>query len=135
MTDPHHGGPAMKRALILASGAIVAACGGGSSTPTTPPSPSNPYTFTISTGGVSPKEFTVPQGTRILFVNNDNRRRNMTSDPHPEHSDCEQINNVGLLNTGQSRETGNLVVVRTCGFHDHDDPDNTSVRGQIIIRP
>ena len=59
----------------------------------------------------------------------------MTSDPHPEHDDCPEINDVGLLNSGQSRETGNLVIVRTCGFHDHDDPDNNSVKGRIIIRP
>jgi hypothetical protein len=125
----------MKRTLLLASGLVIAACGGGSNSPTTPPPPANPYTFTISTSGVSPKELTVPQGTRVLFVNNDNRRRNMTSDPHPDHLDCPEINNVGLLSTGQNRETGNLVVVRTCGFHDHDDPDNASVRGRIIIRP
>jgi hypothetical protein len=59
----------------------------------------------------------------------------MTSDPHPEHEDCPEINTVGPLSTGQSRETGNLNIVRTCGFHDHDDPDNVSVRGRIIIRP
>jgi plastocyanin len=84
---------------------------------------------------VSPKELTVSPGTRVLFINNDSRRRNMTSDPHPEHNECLEINDVGLLNVGQFRETGNLVTVRTCGFHDHDDPDNNNVRGRIIIRP
>ncbi|HVL67580.1 MAG TPA: hypothetical protein VM364_09980 [Vicinamibacterales bacterium] len=119
--------------------AALAACGGGgyggSGTPTTPtpPSPSQP-TFTITTSGISPRELTVTQGTRVLFVNNDTRRRNMTSDPHPEHTDCPEINTVGLLNVGQSRETGNLNTVRTCGFHDHDDPDNANVKGRIIIR-
>lgn len=114
----------------------LCACG-GSAPPTTPPPPTGTtYTLTISTTGVSPKELTVPQGTRVLFTNNDNKRRNMTADPHPEHNDpgCEGINNVGLLNVGQTRETGNLVTVRTCGFHDHDDPDNGNVRGRIIIK-
>jgi hypothetical protein len=113
---------------------VLPACGGSGGPPTTPPPPSNPYVFTITTAGVSPKELTVPQGTRVLFINNDNRRRNMTSDPHPEHDICPEINNVGLLNPGQMRETGNMVVVRTCGFHDHDDPDNVNVRGRIVIR-
>lgn len=128
---------AFARAVVVGGVVALASCGGGTNAPSPPPPPANPFTFTITTSGVSPKEFTVPQGTRVLFVNNDNRRRNMTSDPHPEHNEpgCEGINNVGLLNTGQNRESGNLVVVKTCGFHDHDDPGNASVTGRIIIRP
>lgn len=125
--------PIVRGAISVGALVVLSACGGGSA-PTTPPPPSNPYVFTISTTGISPKELTVPQGTRVLFVNNDNRRRNMTSDPHPEHDICPEINNVGLLNQGQMRETGNLVIVRTCGFHDHDDPDNVNVRGRIVVR-
>ena len=60
----------------------------------------------------------------------------MTSDPHPEHNDCPEINTVGLLQPNQSRETGNLVTIRTCGFHDHDDPPPGGARwtGRITIR-
>jgi hypothetical protein len=123
----------VRSAVMVGALLILFACG-GSGSPTTPLPPSNPYVFTITTVGVSPKELTVPQGTRVLFINNDSRRRNMTSDPHPEHDICPEINNVGLLNPGQMRETGNLVVVRTCGFHDHDDPDNVNVRGRIVIQ-
>ncbi len=118
--------------LFLALGAC-----GGSSTPSNPgpPPPTNPYTLTITAGaGVNPKELSVPLGSRVLFVNNDSRQRNMASDPHPEHSDCPEIN-VGFLRSGESRETQNLVTPRTCGFHDHDDPNNNSVKGRIIIRP
>ena len=127
----------MQRLLSLVCAITLAGCGGGSSSPpTTPPSPNNPFTFTITaSGGVNPKELIVPPGTRVLFINNDTRRRDMTSDPHPEHSDCPEINSVGLLSAGQSRETSNLVAVRTCGFHDHDDPGNALVKGRILIRP
>jgi hypothetical protein len=24
--------------------------------------------------------------------------------------------------------------VRTCGFHDHDNPDNAGLKGRIVIR-
>jgi hypothetical protein len=122
----------MRRLSTLSAAVLLAACGG--STPTTPVTPANPYTFTITSAGVSPKELTVPQGTRVLFVNNDSRRRNMTSDPHPEHSDCPEINSVGLLSPGQRRETGNMTLVRTCGFHDHDDPADNALQGKIITR-
>ena len=123
----------MRRLLPLSLVIGVASCG-GSSNPMTP-APNNPFTFPITSTGISPKELTVPQGSRVLFVNNDTKRRNMTSDPHPEHDTCPEINSVGLLNQGASRETANMVVVRTCGFHDHDDPGNTAVLGRIIIRP
>ena len=73
-----------------------AACGGDSQ-PATPTNPSNPYIITISTGGIaSPKPLTAPPGTRVLFVNSDTRRHDMTSDPHPEHLDCPELNQVGI---------------------------------------
>ena len=118
---------------------LVASCGGGNSTPTTPTNPSNPYTFTLTSTGVSPKELTVPLGTRVLFVNNDSRRHDMASDPHPDHDLCIELNSVGVLNPGQNRETGNLVTARTGGFHDHDNPPvNPQLgniwTGRIVIR-
>ena len=91
-------------------------------------------TVTITTSGVSPKSIQVSAGSRVLFVNNDVRSHTMTSDPHPEHTDCPEINQVGFLSPGQKRETGNLVTVRTCGYHDHDAPDATQLQGSIVIK-
>jgi plastocyanin len=111
----------------------VAGCGGNS-----PSSPSTPggTTVTISSSGVSPSTLTVSPGTRILFVNTDGRSHNMTSDPHPDHNDCPELNAVGFLQPGHSRESGNLNTVRTCGFHDHDDPPPGGAKwtGRITIR-
>ena len=109
-------------------------CGGGASPPTEPTNPTPTNTITITASGVSPKDVQINAGTRVLFVNNDSRPHNMASDPHPEHSDCTEINQVGLLAVGQSRETGNLNAVRTCRFHDHDLPNSTSLTGAIVIR-
>jgi len=117
-------------AVLLAS---CAACGGDSPV-SNPNNPSNPFMITISTSGiVSPKQLMVPPGTRVLFVNNDSRPHDMASDPHPDHLDCPELNR-GVLNPGQSRESENLVIVRTCGFHDHNDPDRIDLRGSIVIR-
>ena len=122
------------RTLPALFSAAAAACGGDSANPPAT-NPSNPFTITISAGGVvSPRELTVPPGTRVLFINNHSRRHDMTSDPHPDHLDCPELNQVGVLNAGQSRESGNLVTVRSCGFHDHDDPTNANLRGTITIR-
>ena len=124
----------MSRPKILALLLCLAACGGGSSSSPSPP-PSNPYTITITNAGiVAPTELTVPPGTRVAFVNNHTRRHDMASDPHPEHDDCPEINQAGGLAAGQTKETGNLVQVRTCGFHDHDDPSNGGLKGRIVVR-
>jgi hypothetical protein len=58
----------------------------------------------------------------------------MGSDPHPDHTDCPDINDVGFLVPGQSRDTANFVRTATCGFHDHNNPDTSSLRGTITIR-
>jgi plastocyanin len=120
------------RAAALTASVLTVSCGGGS--PSAPnPTPSNPNTIAISASGVSPKEMTVAPGTRVLFVNTDARPHDMASDPHPEHDSCRELN-LGTLSPGQSRETLNLVTVRTCGFHDHDNPDNASLKGRIIVK-
>jgi plastocyanin len=117
----------------------AAGCGGNSySTPSTPtpnptPTPGG-STFTITSSGVSPRSVTVAAGSRVTFVNNDSRPHDMASNPHPEHSDCPVINDVGFLQPGQSRTTGNLNTARTCGFHDHGMPLNTSLQGTIVIQ-
>ena len=106
-------------------------CGGGSKTPT---EPTLTNTITITASGVSPKDIQISPGTRVLFVNNDSRTHNMASDPHPEHTDCTEINQIGLITTGQSRETGNLNAIRTCRFHDHDQFTVENLKGSITIR-
>ena len=37
------------------------------------------------------------------------------------------------LKVDEEKLTGNMNVVRTCGFHDHQEPDVTSLQGSIII--
>jgi plastocyanin len=120
-------------ALATALGVAAISCGGSSPTePDSPPVQTN--TITITANGVNPKNALIAVGTRVLFVNNDTRSHNMSSDPHPDHTECPEINQVGLLAAGQSRETGNLVQARTCGFHDHDNPSAASLQGSIVIQ-
>lgn len=113
----------------------LAGCSGGGNPQGPSPPSGNTNVITISSSGsVSPVELVVTPGARVLFVNNDTRRHEMTSDPHPDHVNCPEINQVGLLNPGQSRETGNLVAARTCGFHDHENPDANGLKGRIVVR-
>lgn len=126
--------------LLIAAAACGGGSGGSSNTPTspsTPPTTTPPVqttTITITASGVSPQRITVSPGTRVTFVNNDTRQHEMNSDPHPTHGECPPIDDVGFLAPGQSKQTGNLNTVRTCGFHDHNQPDTASLRGQIVIQ-
>lgn len=114
----------------------VNACGTGSASNevTATTTSATPAVVTITSSGVSPKNLTVSPGTRVLFVNNSQINHDMTSNPHPEHTDCQEINQVGFLVPGQSKETGNLNTVRTCGYHDHNNSLDTTMQGTITIR-
>ena len=119
-------------AVTTAMACLVAACGSSND-----PAPSPPVagsTITITSSGVSPKSLLVSPGTQVTFMNSDSRDHEMTSDPHPEHTDCPAINTVDLVVPGQSKQTSNLNAVRTCGYHDHQNPENTALRGTITIQ-
>ena len=120
---------------------VASACGGGDDNPGTGPSGGGggggggtvSATITITAAGVSPSSVTVAPGQRVTFVNNDTRPHDMSSDPHPAHTDCPAVS-VGFLQAGQSGTTQNLNAVRTCGFHDHNQDANTSLQGTIRIQ-
>jgi len=122
----------VKRLIMIALFAAIAAC--SKSSTTAPSEVVQTTTITITSNGVSPANIQVAVGSRVKFVNNDTRSHNMTSDPHPDHTDCPDINQVGFLTPGQQRETGNLNTARTCGFHDHDDSANAKLKGSVKIQ-
>lgn len=119
---------------------VVASCGGGTTAPATPTSSTggvSPAVATITIGSdgvVTPSATTIALGGRVTFVNNHNRAHDMSSDPHPDHTDCAEMNQVGFLSAGQSRTSGNFNTARTCGFHDHSEPSNNSLKGRITIQ-
>jgi plastocyanin len=77
---------------------------------------------------------TIAVGQSVTFVNSDGRSHNIASDPHPAHTDCPSIKAVGTSSHGMTKLTNSLPTARSCGFHDHDDPDNGSLKGTIIIQ-
>ena len=119
---------------------VLSSCGGGNDNPAGPSGgggggggAGGAATITITSAGVSPKAVTVAAGSRVTFVNNDSRPHDMNSNPHPEHTDCPEIN-VGFISAGASGTTQNLTRVRTCGYHDHNQPDVTALQGTITIQ-
>ena len=130
--------------LTVAVLVVAAACGGGS--PTSPGGGSVVVgstgsvgtvgaTITIGTNSaVSPAQVTISVGQSVTFTNNDTRSHDMTSDPHPAHTDCPSIGNVSLLQPGQSKTTFGFASAGVCGFHDHNNSDSASLKGRIVIQ-
>ena len=128
-------------AAVAFSVSLFAACGsddGGGGSPTTP-SGSGPgpigATITIGTNGaVSPSSVTISVGQSVSFVNSHNASHDMASDPHPAHTNCPSINALGLVGAGQTKPTNSFGAAGTCGFHDHNNPDDPALKGTITIR-
>jgi plastocyanin len=102
--------------------------------PAPTPSPGASNVVRITQTGVTPKTIEISLGGRVLFINDDTRDHTIGSDPHPDHTDCPPINQVGLLQPGQQRETLNFVTARTCGYHDHELPTVTTLQGTIVTK-
>jgi len=134
----------LTRSRSIAVAACVAqvcgACGGAN--PSSPSSSGSTgggstttgATITITSAGVSPKSVTVASGTSVTFINNDSQPHDMSSDPHPLHTDCPEMNAVGFIQPGQTKSTNAFRTVRTCGFHDHNQPSTVSLQGSIVIQ-
>ena len=108
---------------------LVLGCGSGPSAPS-----SSEATISISAAGLTPSEVRIKAWSRVTFVNNDSRPHSIVSDPIDIHSDCPPLNQVGILGPGESRTTGILNLTGTCGFHDHLNKSDASLRGRIVVQ-
>lgn len=109
------------------AGVFVMACS------STPSAPSPAATIRISPAGVDPREVRVKRGNYVMFVNADSRTHTIVSDPVDLHTQCPVLNRVGIIQPGESRESGSMTDSTICGFHDHNDPSDASLRGRIVV--
>lgn len=126
--------------VTCALAAIAAACGGSSSGPspgpsTTPPlpPPSDPPVIRLSATGAEPRQLVVAVGERVTFINDDVQPHDIAGGPDPATPDCREIDAVGFLAPGQSRQTAPLPVARSCDYHDHQN-HAPIFTGRIVIR-
>jgi hypothetical protein len=125
--------PLFAAAFVLAAAVATGACGKGPTSPDPPPAPTGP-TVIITSAGASPRALDIPLGGRLTIINNDGVAHDMGSDPHPNHEDCPELNQIGMLEAGQRRTSGNLVEARVCGMHDHLRPLAASLQLRLTIK-
>jgi plastocyanin len=125
--------------------ALIASCGGSPNSPSGGnvtvivrdggPTGISGATVTIANGAVSPSTVTVAVGQTVTFINNDNRPHEIASNPHPQHGSCPSIEGgLGSLAVGQTRTTRAYANSGSCGYHDHLDDSNPSLRGTINVQ-
>jgi hypothetical protein len=68
----------------------------------------------------------------VTFVNNDVIPHDIFGGPDPARPDCHEIDAVGFLAPGQSRQTAPFPQARACDYHDH--AHSAHVTGRIIIQ-
>jgi plastocyanin len=135
------------KAASIAALIVMTACGGSSPTSPGGGGGSAPVvqstgsvgavgaTITIgANGAVSPTQVTVAVGQSVTFTNNSSGTHDMESDPHPAHTNCPSIANVGLLQPGQSKTTFGFANTGSCGYHDHNADTNNSLKGRIVVQ-
>jgi hypothetical protein len=128
----------MRAKLILAVSAVAMGCGGGGysnpnpGNPNPSPNPVPEVMITIAGGSLSPQTVHVQRGATVSFVNNDSNDHEISSNPHPTHTECPELN-VGRLGPGQKAVARMDSTRASCGFHDHLDETNASLQGTIFL--
>ena len=98
------------------------------------PAQSNDQTQVSSTviytdSGFSPASTTIKSGESVKFVNNSSRALQLDSDPHPTHTNNEELN-VGAIGKGESVVV-KLTTTGTWNYHNHL---RTGDSGTIIVQ-
>jgi len=133
--------------LVFAVLAFAAASCGSGGTPSSPsptpvapspsptpvPTPPPVRVVTITPSGVSPAVLVTSVGTRVTFVNNDVIPHDVLGGPDPSTPGCPEMDSVGFLTPGQSRQTATLEKAGTCEYHDHSF-HSPLFNGRILIQ-
>ena len=127
--SPRAPGSLLRLSILLAIAASSLSCGSSPSAPTEAEA-----TITIGPSGISPREVRIDAWGQVKFVNTDSEPHSIVSDPIDLHSQCPQLNQVGILQPGDSRVSGTLNLSGTCGFHDHLNKANDAWRGRIVVK-
>ena len=89
--------------------------------------------LTVTDAGVTPNRLQIDVGQQFLLVNRSSANRQISSNRHPIHTDCPPLNQPGFLPPGASGLSGIFNTARSYGFHDHQNPIDRTMRGEIVI--
>ena len=85
-------------------------------------------TITYSNNGFNPSKTTVKAGDIVAIKNTSSGNMQFDSDPHPVHTDDEELN-AGAVAPGQT-VTFTVTTKGTFGYHNHLNPSD---KGTIVV--
>jgi plastocyanin len=100
--------------------------------PTATPKPVSHAVRLTATGPV-PKTLTIRAGDSVSFTNEADFGYWIASDPHPTHDRCPGFDARRPLAQGDTYSL-TFTTVRTCTYHSHNDPNNSALKGTIIVQ-
>nr|MBA2356640.1 hypothetical protein [Acidobacteriota bacterium] len=93
--------------------------------------------ITVTAQGVTPRVLVVAPGEQVTIRNLDTVTHQIFSAPYLERSQCPALNQIGFLQPGESRASGNFTAPGICGFLDDVRPGQQLKRdfqGYVIVR-
>jgi plastocyanin len=127
------------RSIVGIAVVAVAANSCGNATPTSPTgdTATGPHAIDrfimIMEGRAVPDELTIAVGERVTFMNHDRTTYTIAGGREPSTPDCPEVNVVGSLTSGNTRNTETFTTAKTCDFHVSRDR-STLLTGRIIVR-
>jgi hypothetical protein len=87
----------------------------------------------IMEGRALPGELMIAVGERVTFMNHDRTTYTIAGGRQPSNTGCPEIDVVGVLASGATRDTEPFTAAKTCDFHVSQN-QSTLLTGQIIVR-
>jgi plastocyanin len=126
----------MKLAVLIPVLLVLAACAPTAvmNEPVTRAPPSFPVVADevvvhVTVSGFTPEQLSVPEGTPVRFVNDDEAAHQLYADPHPEHTGLSGFG-TDLLSPGGSYT---FVFSSTGTFVVHDEADPFGMRLSVTV--
>ena len=113
---------------------VTTSCGSEAPTsPTTADPHSFPRFIMIMEGHALPEELVIAVGERVTFMNHDRTTYTIAGGRQPSTPGCPEIDVVGVLASGATRDTEPFTAAKTCEFRVSQN-QSALLTGQIIIR-
>lgn len=85
----------------------------------------------ITKDGFVPATLTVPKGTKVTWVNKDNKPHRVASNPHPEHTGLNGLDSKEVIGINDGTYSFSFDKPGEYNYHDHLNPTSN---GTVVVK-